>query len=272
MESNKCLCIGTFFSLIVEGIPNSGGKRKGKYANYAIMEKLIKTVSPEFEWGKDSNKSAITSKFKNCETYGDTTPLSDTICLDKFDELVREDYKTALERMADFAKKYVSQDKKDWLASALVELVNKDDLAGKNAFFALENGTSIKTKDLVKNVRYIEPLLLGIWHYTVMNCRDNKVGENAISSWYEEKDDKHETAKFIGNIGKNPKFQVKVEFMDIIPKEEEISDAAYQEKILGDDSMEEKSAGNGVTNNYFDNATLQFANIINNIGHLDHLD
>ena len=272
MESNKCLCIGTFFTLIVEGTPNSGGKRKGKYANYAIMEKLIKTMSPEFEWGKDSNKSATTSKFKNCETYGETTPLSDTICLDKFDELVRGDYKTALERMADFAKTYVSQDKKDWLASALVELVNMDDPAGKNTFFALENGTPIKTKDLVKNVRYIEPLLLGIWHYTIMNCRDNKVGEDAISSWYEEKDDKHETAKFIGSIGKNPKLQIKVDFWDKHPLSEDTSENDSQDEDCFDTGTEENSMGSSQTNNFFGKGSVQIANNIYNIGHVEHLD
>ena len=272
MKNNVCLCVGTFFTLIIEGLPKSGQKRRGKYANYAVMEKLLKVLSPEFTWGNDTNKSSITSKLKNCETYGDTTPLADKICLADFDTLVKDDYPAALERMTAFAKSYVSEDKKNWLVSALIELTNMDDPAGSNGFLAGENGESISVKELSAKIHYVEPLLLGIWHHIVINCRDNTVGADILNAWYSEKDSKYETAEFMSNIGQNQKFRVDVEFLNTVPQTDEASDMHRQEANCADNATEETSAGGGITNNYFGKASIQLANVINNIGHVDHLD
>lgn len=272
MANHPCLCVGTFFSLILEGMPNSGKKRKGENANYAIMENLLKVMSPEFKWESDSDKSTVTSKLKSCKTYGDITPLTDKICIDSFDQLVKGDYPAALERMVAFTKKYMSNEKKDWLASALIELVNMDDLLGKNIFFATENGDGVLTDSLTDKVHYLEPLLLGIWHHIVVNCCDNTVGENIISSWYEEKADKHETAKFISDVGKNPKFQVKVEFLDTISQSDNDRDDNGQNEFCFRNGNEENSMGSSKTNNFFGKGSVQIANNIYNIGHVEHLD
>ena len=272
MKTIPRLCCGTFFSLILEALPDGGGKRKGDFANFCVLQRLIQTMSPEFKAEKTDNFPSVTSKLRLCKPYADILPMTKKARRDSFDGIVTTDYQLALKRMTNFVDLYFGKDEemRVWLASAIFELLDSDETIDDDTMlYADINGKPIKTITLIKSSQiYMEPLLLGVWHYIVMHRQDNTIGKDTIEDWYESTGVKGDSLKFVGDIGR--KYKVIANLMDKISVNNDASDDSA-ENVTADEMPGQESTGNNTTNNYFAPGSIQISPKIINVEYAENV-
>jgi hypothetical protein len=193
------LCGGTFFVLLLQALKNRKGARehyKGDrdgLSDPEVLIGLIKVINPDYDPPRLERIKTKTNDFKACKlSKGEYLPFGNTPEIESFDDRVRTDYRSALMSMADFVNEFLdlgeSVQKDIRLVKALIELVQLDgSIALEEGFFISEDGEQIKKAALggLKRVCY-PAFLLGIWHYVVMNRKDNSVGKATYDEWCPE--------------------------------------------------------------------------------------
>ena len=182
---------GTFFILVLQALRQRIKARehyKGESDGLKdpnVLIGLIKVINPDYVAPAGDALKTKTNDFKSCKlSKGEYLPFGKTAEIEEFDNRIQNDYGSALNAMVGFVEQFLETGtaaKKDVrLVKALMELIQADDSIGANEeFYISENGDKIK-KAALGDLRDIclPAFLLGVWHYVVVNRKDNKVGQD----------------------------------------------------------------------------------------------
>jgi hypothetical protein len=195
-DKNLRLCGGTFFTLLLQA-----RRQRVKPSGYRKVERdglletdmligLIKVFNPDYIEPADDVKGSFktnTFDFKSCKLSNSLyIPLFDTTA---FDKRIKNNYSAPLKAMCEYADRFIeigtSTEKDIRLIRALLELIATDkSIADEQVFFISEDGTGItKAGILKKSDICLQPFLLGIWHFVLVNRKDNTVGKAAYDMW-----------------------------------------------------------------------------------------
>ena len=190
------LCGGTFFTLVLQALQQRMNAREhydgdsDGLSDPEVLVGLIKVINPAYvDPGKEKLKT-IVNNYKRCETSTSTYfPFGDDQVISAFDEIIRNNYQTDLNGMIGFVNDFLDVSEtvhKDInLVRALVDLVQQDQtIKAGDEFFIGPNGEKKKKAALgdLKEV-CLPSFVLGVWHYVVMNRRDNAVGKKTYDVW-----------------------------------------------------------------------------------------
>lgn len=221
---NLRLCGGTFFTLLIQARRQRiklREHRKGERDRLSDVEMLIgliKVLKPDYIEPTNLIKGTFKTKtyeFKACK-ISDTPymSLSDTAA---FDNRVKKNYSAPLKAMFEFADKYIemgtSTGKDIRLVRALLELIAADgSIADEQAFYICEDGSEITKAGILKISNIcLQPFLLGIWHFVLVNRKDNTVGEAAYNTWCPPRGGGER--KYIGKMGDGIERDINVTYM-----------------------------------------------------------
>ena len=213
MEKDReyTLCGGTFFVLLlrarkqrIAARKNAEGEKDG-LSDQDVLEGLIKVAFPNFVAPAGSFKT-YTSNYKSCKlATNEYLPFDDEELINNFDELVRNDYPEAAQRMSAFIKNFIAdEDYGGWLAKALFEVIDCDPSITTELFYIEGSAQPYDRKHLLALDEVELPsFLLGVWHFIVVNRRDNKVGADTIEAWHKKPAASRAKHEFISDIGRN---------------------------------------------------------------------
>ena len=198
MTTNEypCLCGGTFFTLVLQALRQRMNARehyKGDsdgLSDPEVLVGLIKVINPAYTNPGKEKLRAIVNNYKRCETSTSTYfPFDDDQVVTAFDMTVKTDYQTSLNGMIKFVNDFLDVNKtihKDInLVRALVDLIQQDQsIKASDEFYIEPNGEKKKKAALGDLKKVCLPaFLLGIWHYIVINRKDNSIGQKTYEAW-----------------------------------------------------------------------------------------
>lgn len=190
------LCGGTMFTLVLEARKPRMTARDHYNSNSdglsdpEVLTGLIQVANPDYtNPGKKEFKTPA-NNYKSCGvSTGLHLPFDDQQMVRAFDTCVKARYTTAINRMTAFVETFLDDskeiDKRVNLARALIDLIQQDvSIDDKEEFFVDENGRKEKKAALGDLTKICLPaLLLGVWHYVIMNRADNSVGQTTYNRW-----------------------------------------------------------------------------------------
>ena len=175
---------GTFY-LILTGAMKPGPSNseihegvKKKYRIMDLLKGLLRLVNPSFNEIDENTFATQSAKYKAGNlSNGDSWPLEDSDLLDAYDKKVRSNYSSALFDMHKYVDTYLRSDldpKMNALINRLFALVNDDETLKNVHFYTREDGQPESREDLLKrNDICLDSLLLGLWHYILINRPEN---------------------------------------------------------------------------------------------------
>ena len=201
---NPYLCGGTFLAQILRARKSSelsayyNRNKKESLSEQETFRRLI-SIYHMAEFSSCSSLKTYTSQFKSCTNSLESFALfSDSDVKREFDSDVRSADSSALTMMSDFVQEFIDTEKYIQLVRCLLDMIENDSTIAPNTpLYILENTESV-TKAEINNMQVfmIEPFLLGIWHYIIMNRSDsNEKGASTYRQWYPSRD------KYIGTVG-----------------------------------------------------------------------
>ena len=201
---NPYLCGGTFLAQILRARKSSelsayyNKNKKESLSEQETFRRLI-SIYHIAEFSSCSSLKTYTSQFKSCTNSLESFALfSDSDVKREFDSDVRSADSSALTMMSDFVQEFIDTEKYIQLVRCLLDMIENDSTIAPNTpLYILENTESV-TKAEINNMQVfmIEPFLLGIWHYIIMNRSDsNEKGASTYRQWYPSRD------KYIGTVG-----------------------------------------------------------------------
>lgn len=184
------LCGGTFMTLVIQALLQRKKARehyKGesdKLNDPDVLVGLITVINPDYE---DPGKAVLKTKandYKSCKlSKGQYLPFGDKLAIEVFDQRVRDSYLAARNDMCIFVDSFIEMgtklQKDVRLVKALIDLVEQDESIDDSVEFLIgENGDAVR-KDQLRNLKRVclPSFLLGIWHFIVINRKNNKVGQ-----------------------------------------------------------------------------------------------
>ena len=198
-KENFRLCGGTFFTLLLRARKQRMGVRehyKGMsdgMADPILLMDLVEIAKPDYQFPDHSMMGTVksaTSRYKSCQANGGTyLPVSDDAVIASFDARVKSEYGRCLSAMNSYVEDYIDvggDTKKDeYLVKALVEVLDADDqIDNGQVFYVCEDGSTMtKTEILVATELCLQPFLIGLWHYIIVNVSDNRVGADTYNRW-----------------------------------------------------------------------------------------
>ena len=155
-----------------------------------VLVGLIRVINPDYADPGKENLKGTANNYKACKTSNSTyLPFDDEQVLSAFDSVVRTDYQTALNGMIGFVNDFLDVGEtvhKDVnLVRALIDLIQQDQtIKASDEFYIGPNGEK-KEKAALGDLKEVclPSFLLGVWHYVVMNRRDNAVGKKTYDVW-----------------------------------------------------------------------------------------
>lgn len=188
------LCGGTFFTLVLQALQqrmNARNITRATVTAYQIrrcwldlskwsiqpisipVKKKLKTIVNNYKQGRNSNSTYF--------------PFHDNQVLSAFDFTVTTNHQTALNRMIRFVNDFLDLSQtvhKDVnLVRALVDLIQKDEsIKDGDEFYIGLNGEKEKAALCDLKEICLPAFLLGVWHYVVINRKDNSVGKRPMMS------------------------------------------------------------------------------------------
>ena len=211
-NDNLRLCGGTFFCLLLQAKKQRKNNRpqirsdNDGLTESGMFEGLIKVFQPNYIVSNKSAFCKVVSNYKLCKPNSlNNLPFADTIIVDNFDDVVKNNYSEVSKRMSDFTDKFIDiENKAEWLVKAMLELMDSDkNIPDKQDFYILPDGGTLSKLEMLKTSEFcFETFLAGIFHYILVKKIDNNVGIQTIDIFYSE-EEKYKSRKFISNIGKN---------------------------------------------------------------------
>ena len=215
------LCGGTFFVLLLRAKRTRAKKEiqkvgNGGVTNPELLKSLILFFDPDYIAPVGTSLETNTSLYKSCEiSYADCLPFSDVALINAFDRKMKTAYRNELATMkllADFFLTTEKSAKMQELVYGVLNLIKDDDtIKPQDTFYVLPDGTSVSKADLltITDVN-LYALLLGVWHYILLNRKDNTIGKPTLEDWQRhpaEKGDKH---IFVSKIGDAYHLDIKI--------------------------------------------------------------
>ena len=214
------LCGGTFLSQILRArnqLKTSTEHTKCQKENLSEHEtfrRLISIYQLKDFYGGTSLKT-YTSQYKSCQkSLTAYTQFNDNDLCVAFDSSVKGHNLVALKMMSDFVGEFINvKDKGVQLVRCLLSMIKNDDSIPKSDLFFIKIGEAVKKENLITMDSFeIEPLLLGIWHYIIMNRADkNENGVSTYRLWYSSKDN------YCGTVGNDILQNINVSSIHIFP-------------------------------------------------------
>lgn len=215
------LCGGTFFVLLLRAKRTRAKKEIQKFGNGGVtnpelLKSLILFFDPDYIATAGTSLETNTSLFKSCEiSYADCLPFFDAALINAFDRKMQTTYHSELstmKRLADFFLTTEKSAKMQELVYGVLNLIKDDDsIKPQDTFYALPDGTTISKDDLLTITEVnLYALLLGVWHFILLNRKDNTIGKPTLEDWHRppaEKGDKH---IFVSKIGDTYHLDIKI--------------------------------------------------------------
>jgi len=271
------LCGGTFFTLVLQALQQRMNAREhydgdsDGLSDPEVLVGLIKVINPAYtDPGKERLKT-IVNNYKRCESSTSTYfPFSDDQVVAAFDRTVRTDYQTALNGMVEFVNDFLDVSKavhKDAnLVRALVDLIQQDQsIESETEFYVGQNGEKKKKAALgdLKEV-CLPSFLLGVWHFVVVNRKDNSVGKKTYDVWCPSAGGGQR--KYIAHMGEGILEGLTISYADTVEKVE--TDAEPVETVIIED-VPEQPVQQTVNNPFVFNFN-QYGNNGTQIGHVEN--
>lgn len=208
------LCGGTFFTLLLQARKqrtkpreHRKGERDG-LAETDMLVGLLKVFNPDYiEPIKETigTFKTKTSEFKSCKISNSSyLPFEE---ISPFNDRVRREYAVPLKEMCVLVDSFIevskNSEKDIRLVRALLELIHSDQsIPDEQIFYVGKDGCEM-TKATLKNVAdvFLPSFLLGIWHFVLLNRKDNTVGKATYDNWCPPKAGAER--KYIGKIGES---------------------------------------------------------------------
>jgi hypothetical protein len=207
------LCGGTFFILILQA-RRQRSKARDRYqggndglADTNVLTGLIRVAQPHYPTPSTSTFRHNTSEYKACQiSHSSYLPFNDQTFKDGFDRQIKTDYSKAVESMSDFANKYIDRENTEKikrLIKALLEVIEKDRSIADTDRFYWDSHKEAVTKAAILRMTDIclQPFLLAVWHYIVMNRQDNTIGRTTFEMWHKAPEVRGRPWNFISNVG-----------------------------------------------------------------------
>ena len=252
------LCGGTFFTLVLQAL-RQRLKAREHYAGDSdglsdpeVLVGLIKVINPDYADPGKENLKGTANNYKACKTSNSAyLPFDDEQVVSAFDSVVRMDYQTALNGMIGFVNDFLDLSEtvhKDVnLVRALVDLILQDQTINAGDEFFIESNGEKKKKAALGDLKKVclPSFLLGVWHYVVVNRRDNAVGRTTYDEWCPSNG--RAPRKYAAHMGENildgltaytvdTKETITAEIVDE-PVGEETSDAVGQDETPASQQM-----------------------------------
>ena len=208
------LCGGTFMTLVIQALRQRKKARehyKGesdKLNDPDVLVGLITVINPDY---KDPGKAVLKTKandYKSCKlSKGQYLPFGEKLTIGVFDKRVQEDYLVARNDMSTFVDRFIETgtmlQKDVRLVKALIDLIDQDDSIDDDVEFPIgENGELVRKDHFGDLDKVCLPsFLLGIWHFIVVNRKNNKVGQDTYDIWCPENGGG--TREYEGHIGQS---------------------------------------------------------------------
>lgn len=271
------LCGGTFFVLLTEA--------KGETINNTnMLEALIKMFKPSFSQPSyGTTFKGDTSDYRACKkSYSSYLPFNEDVVIEAFDNRVKNEYASLLEKMESFVFTYLDYNdeaKMERLTKALLEII-KESVGDDTKLYAFESGKPVSKQELLTETEYNLPaLLLGIWHYIITERKDNEKGRDTYEAWHIPPRENNSRWKFNSTIGKyySRRISYRLEVLDEKKGSTTDTESAIEPEGFGerkDNGATESEDSERTENTIVNNGTIiqQHANSIINIDHLDVLN
>ena len=236
------LCGGTFMTLVLQALLQRKKARehyKGesdKLNDPDVLVGLITVINPDYE---DPGKAVLKTKandYKSCKlSKGQYLPFGDKLAIEVFDQRVRDSYLAARNDMCIFVDSFIETgtklQKDVRLVKALIDLVEQDESIDDSVEFLIgENGDAVR-KDQLRNLKRVclPSFLLGIWHFIVINRKNNKVGQLTYDTWCPENGGG--TREYEGTMGDG----ISIEFdVYTLEPEDETEDTEQEAEVVED--------------------------------------
>jgi hypothetical protein len=219
------LCGGTFLSLVLQALKQRTNARghivseRDGLSNPEVLSGLIRVINPDFKKPNKDTFETNTSSYIKCKiSRGAYFPFDEPATIDYFDKRVKNDYQAVLTHMSDFVNTFIevgtAVGKDVRLVKALIELIAADEsIGGQEQFYSCENGHFLTKTDLVGVQEVCLPaFLLGIWHYILINRKENTVGIETYNRWHKAPEECRGKWTFIGPNGASITRDIKVNF------------------------------------------------------------
>lgn len=155
-----------------------------------VLVGLLKVINSTYEDPGKEKLKTIANNYKRCETSTSTyLPFGDDQVINAFDKTIRTDYQTVLNGMIEFVNGFLDLGKsvhKDVsLVRALIDLIQQDKSIKEDDEFYIEPNGQTKKKTVLGGLKEVclPSFLLGIWHYVVVNRKDNSIGKETYNVW-----------------------------------------------------------------------------------------
>lgn len=199
MENKKLcyLCGGTFLVQLL-GICHSQSKandyikgQKKIFAEREVFRRLLLIFNlNEVFIPDDKSLKTCTSEYKNCKKSLDSyTKFSVPLDKTRFDHDTRSDNSVALKLTSAFVSDFLDLNKLERFILCILDMIENDKEIDENSeFYINRTNTPVKKSELKNcNEFFIEPFILGIWHFIIMNRpTENKKGIVTYDSGYLE--------------------------------------------------------------------------------------
>lgn len=231
------LCGGTYFTLILEARRQRTSQRsryKGEQDGLSQPDTLTglgKVVYTEYT--PPSNKQTFRTNvnaYRTCADDGSNLSFLFSSAKDAFDNRVKTEYPKALQAMCDFVDQFLevgtSINNEEKLVKALLDLIATDaSIADQQEFFIGSCGRGIKKSTLRQmNDFSLQPFLLGVWHYIVVNRPDNRSGKDTFDRWCPSRG--RSERKYEGNMGSGIERMINVDVLAAPANKEIIKEKA----------------------------------------------
>ena len=278
-NENIRLCGGIFFTLFLQARKPRMGVRehyaggKDGLSEPEVLIGLSKVVVPDFLEPNQSMKRTFkvsTSDYKSCKNSGGTyLPFKDNAAIDAFDKRIKEDYESSLIEMEKVVSEFIdargSTKKDEWLIKALIEAISCDDsIDDRQLFFVFEDGSAITKAQLIKTSNFcLQSFLLGLWHFVVVNRKDNRVGKDTYDIWCPPNNGAERNFKAL--LGESISNQMKITYSSTIVHEVEVEiveESTFDDRENeGESSNTNQTVNNPVVFNQYGNNNTQIANV-----------
>ena len=183
------LCGGVLLLLLFESCyedHNARDHRHGLEDDHSGPKVMTDFVSI-FHYDQIPVSDTAASEFRSCKKNGSSyIPFDKQSTIDDFDDQVKNHYQQAIESVRGFVSKHINPKKYNWLATTLIEVIESDQEILEGDLFYLHADGTPATKAEIRTITEcaLEPLILGVLHYTMLNrSKMNTLGTKTLSEW-----------------------------------------------------------------------------------------
>lgn len=244
------LCGGTFFLQILRMKKNKIRKQSelldGKtepLSNQRVLEALIRIFNPNFSVYAVNTFKGDVSDYRACkESCGDNLPFDESRTdFSHFDKVIKNDYNRILPEMKRFVDLFIATDKMYPAIKAILDCIKEDETTDNAVFYMGEMGAPLSKADLLNaNDIVLEPFLLGLWHFILLNRPNNFIGRDTFEEWNTPPSSHGQRWKYTSTIGSDY-HDINIKRWNEETVIEEVKAEEYESEDLYEDAEEYES-------------------------------